>query len=101
MLPTKESVRTRSAVGEAYRKVEEVAVGQCENKRQEIPERRLISSREYTDFTSATYDGVRNLGVIFYSDFSFHEHVSNIMEIMLLPHACSPPNSASHTSIHC
>ena len=152
MLPTKESERTRSAVGEAYRKVEEVAFGQCENKRQVIPVReewRQMSSyidpykcgkkmkrhhkrktifmrlrslnythRKQTSSASDdesphesipillrlhNYDGVRNLGVIFYSDFSFHKHVSNIMEMRRLPHTCSPPNSASHrgTSIYC
>ena len=30
-------------------------------------------------------DSVRNLGVVFDSDFSFHKHVSN-MQVMLLPH---------------
>ena len=45
-------------------------------------------------------DSVRNLGVIFDSDFSFHKHVSN-MQIMLLPHTWTPPNSASHSIIHC
>ena len=31
-------------------------------------------------------DSVRNLGVVFDSDFSFHKHVSNNMQLMLLPH---------------
>ena len=35
-------------------------------------------------------DSVRNLGVVFDSDFSFHKHIK-----------WSPPNLASHTFIHC
>ena len=31
-------------------------------------------------------DSVRNLGVVFDSDFSFHKHVSNNMQVMLLAH---------------
>ena len=31
-------------------------------------------------------DSVRNLGVIFDSDFSFHKHFSNYMQVLLLPH---------------
>ena len=31
-------------------------------------------------------DSVRNLSVVFNSDFSFPKHVSNIMQVMLLPH---------------
>ena len=44
-------------------------------------------------------DSVRNLGVVFESDFSFHKHVSNIYKSCF--YTCSPPNSASHTFIHC